>query len=834
MSSGGKGDALRKLARAGFRVPRFVVIDSSHFVSFLASREVPIAALLRSGRSPLEVAASVEEHLRTCATPSASEAAIGESLARAWSDWDGRRRFAVRSSALGEDGKEQSFAGQYDTFLGVAGKKEILERIRLCWCSKFSARAIEYASTHGLDPLGPMAVIVQEMVRSDVSGVMFTANPVALEPEQFVISASRGLGEGVVSGSADCDEWVLDQPGGGGVLSERVSDGSRGSCLTRGQLSELFQLGEAVEKGAGFVPQDIEWAYEGKTLFILQSRPITTLDGVRKDLPKEVFDSSNIGESYIGVCTPLTLSFVQQNYQRLVEALLEDLGLGRRAIEESRAVTSRLVVPHEGHLYYRLDRWYALFDFLPGGSLLKPLFSSFIGSAGVAPAAARGGKFVGLFQGLAALRRLVLGYARRSSGQGRFEADYEALVREYAEERLDRLESSDELRRALKEFHDRLFPIWRAPTFNDLYSVVAYGLCKKLFLRLHRDKKETDLQQALKLGRGIEGLGPIEDMAALRSVLLRDPNVVEGFRSASVAEIVEEFRSGKLALRFPDADAAIRRFVKKWQYRGVDELKLEGASFAEAPGLIFENIRAELDLASKEGPAHGSDANPPGEAGSSSRVMRAVMDRTREALSKREKYRIYRGEIFGITRSISMRAGRALAREGYLSDPSDVLYLEMSELYPGPDRSGFAASAAARRAEHATYRGESVPQRFYRYGETLLVPLRRSARSGEGLVGEGCFSGEVEAEFLQFRPSIAIEDCRGRILVLRNAEPGHVVYFRHLKGVVIERGSLLSHCVIAARELKIPVIIGVDGLTERLPASGRLRMNGETGSVRLC
>jgi pyruvate,water dikinase len=200
---------------------------------------------------------------------------------------------AVRSSACAEDSEAASFAGQQETFLNVRGREEVLERIKDCWASFFSERALFYRSRKGnLSDLG-MAVVVQRQLAPDRSGVMFTIDPVRRRRDQMMIEAVWGLGEAVVSGSATPDHYIVSRDGvvkkaqvsvqemavradaSGGVRQFALTAEEGGArVLSDADLAELARIGRQLETHFGH-PLDVEWAYEGGTLYLLQSRPVT-------------------------------------------------------------------------------------------------------------------------------------------------------------------------------------------------------------------------------------------------------------------------------------------------------------------------------------------------------------------------------------------------------------------------------------------------------------------------------------------------------------------------------------------------------------------------------
>ncbi len=178
---------------------------------------------------------------------------------------------AVRSSACAEDSEEASFAGQQDTFLNVLGAAETSRLVRECWASFFSERALFYRAAKGsLEDLA-MAVVVQRMVEPQKAGVLFTVDPVANRRDRMLVEAVFGLGEQVVSGHVTPDHYIVDRQGG--VHTERLR---HGGVLAPDELRQLAALGRDLQERFG-CPQDIEWAIAEGELYLLQSRPVTTL-----------------------------------------------------------------------------------------------------------------------------------------------------------------------------------------------------------------------------------------------------------------------------------------------------------------------------------------------------------------------------------------------------------------------------------------------------------------------------------------------------------------------------------------------------------------------------
>lgn len=253
--AGGKGASLAAMAAAGLNVPPGFVVRADVMATLVDPN------LLRAHARELDWAGA-QELVGACEPPREQIGAAYERLGGS---------VAVRSSACAEDSEEASFAGQQETFLDVEGADDVCTRVVECWASFFSERALFYRSQKGsLDDLD-MAVVVQTMVEAEKSGVLFTVDPVAGRRDRLLVEAVFGLGEQVVSGEVTPDHYILDRHGE--VKTERLV---HGGVLTPDELRALVEAGRSLEERFGG-PQDIEWAIVGDTLFLLQSRPVTTV-----------------------------------------------------------------------------------------------------------------------------------------------------------------------------------------------------------------------------------------------------------------------------------------------------------------------------------------------------------------------------------------------------------------------------------------------------------------------------------------------------------------------------------------------------------------------------
>ncbi len=290
--AGGKGASLGKMSVAGMPVPPAFVITASALTEAL-NRRGTLAEISELSAAFVAPGAETTDRIQSLVLDAQPWDMLRNDIGDAYASLGEGAFVAVRSSACAEDGETASFAGQQETFLNVRGMSQLLEKVIECWASFFSERALFYRQKKGsLYDLG-MAVVVQRQIASDKSGVMFTNDPIRKRSDQMVIEAAFGLGEALVSGLITPDNYVVRRDGrikrsrvsrqdqmivrndGGGTVTVDLDDeAATATVLDEREVTRLVDVGMQLESEFG-APQDIEWAFEGDQLFVLQSRPIT-------------------------------------------------------------------------------------------------------------------------------------------------------------------------------------------------------------------------------------------------------------------------------------------------------------------------------------------------------------------------------------------------------------------------------------------------------------------------------------------------------------------------------------------------------------------------------
>jgi pyruvate,water dikinase len=881
---GGKAHGLARLVAAGARVPPFCVITTEAFAEHLGAPGLApqVEEALRAlaaldgtrDRAALEQrAALLRDHIDAAPLPAALAAAVQALLPGL-----GPGPFAVRSSMVGEDGESRSFAGQLDTYL-FQRAEDVPAAVVRCWASAFTARALVYRGRAGeAASLPRMGVVIQQMITGRVSGVMFTSNPTNGRADEVLLSACWGAGEGVVSGRANCDEFTADRAGS--ELSVHVADkdlqvvrradGGPGTeevpvpeaqrsvrCLTRTELQTLVLEGVRLAQTLGGA-LDIEWTLDAQGVYLLQARPITALAARRSeptesDCPEVVWDNSNIQESYCGVTTPLTFSFARGAYASVYEQVMRVADLPEAEIAANRPLLDNLLGLLAGRVYYNINNWYRMLQQLPSFQRNKQDMEKMMGLD--SPVDFVTDEPRGLLLKLRRIPRLIslgIRLMRRFSIMDRevqrFIADFESGYQSIASQRPRFHELSfSALMALLRRVDEELLGRWHTPIINDLYVMMSSGRLRRTVERAVGAETAAPLIANLMGGEdGIESTEPTRQIFRLSAMARSQP----ALRAALMEPACTLSEVRRLS---PEFGARLDDYIERYGDRCMGELKLETVSLREDPSFLLRLLRSYLDredldveaIAQKERKLRADAEAQLRSALGALRFGRArkVLSAARTAVKHRENMRLMRTRMFGLVRDLYRALGERLAAAGRLVHPRDVFYLTVQEIksyYEGTAVSADTRTlSTARKAEYAAFQSLSLLHRIHTrgpvyHGNALGEPTPRPPARGTGsrqLRGTGCYPGVVEAAArIILNPGDDL-NLAGKILVTLRTDPGWAPLFPLCRGILVERGSTLSHSAILARELGIPAIVGIPELLRTVQDGERLHLDGSSGLI---
>ncbi len=864
---GAKAAALSRLERAGFPVPPWFVLSPDAFS--ISARDVGIEPeAVFGGDTGSESAQLI--------TPSA---AVRAALARAVAKLGANGRpLAVRSTMPDEDGKLRSFAGQFESFLGVS-HEAVADRVAEVWRSAFDERADHYRAS-----LAPKSrqwlppVLVQRMVDADAAGVAFSADPVSGRRGIAVVAAVPGLGCGLVHGECAGDEFKVDRAGR--VLSRSISEKhyayrpaensssgirkvplspghSLAPALSEEQVQEVAALARRCAQHFG-APQDIEWAFSGGELWLLQSRPITSLSHMPDpDAPLAVWDNSNIAESYSGVTTPLTFSFVRLAYSHVYRELCRIGGVDEATISANERALRSMIGLLRGRIYYNLLSWYQLLALTPGFRHNRSYLDRMLGLREDVREEAlekiecrpNDSKIHRLWNMVKVVASALANHLTIERRIARFNERVEQALN-LPPAAIEDLRT-DELVVQWHALADSLLKKWDAPLVNDYFAMFFHGALERLVERWFPER-DRGLANSLLQGEGnIISVEPARRMLEMADLAKTRPGWSDLLRQAP-RHVVERSMLG-----FPKFQKLYRDYLTEFGDRCLEELKLESPTLNDDPLPLLRSI-GELARSGRAAP--GSARGPREKAehrvsevlGASplrQAVFRWILRNTRARVRERENLRFQRTRVFGRVRRIFVELGRRLHALDLLQEPRDIFYLDLDEILGFVEGTATCADlrglAMLRRSEFARYKDMPPPaERFETRGivhhghEFEAVPSIEKdgeVENGDTRTGQPGSPGRIQARVRVVKDPRGAQIGRNEILVAERTDPGWVVLFSSAKGLLIEHGSLLSHTAIVARELGIPTVIGIPGATEWLSNGDLIELDGDSGTVRrLC
>ena len=845
---GGKATALLDLSEGNFNIPEWVVVLPSAFEE----------------TKHLEQRKLLEQELSEVIEVLGAEG-----------------KYAVRSSALSEDGIATSFAGQFETYLWI-GAEEIISAVYKVWESAFSERVKAYKEQRQLaKEIEVPAVIIQKMVCASEAGVAFAVNPMNGDIKTAIVSAVFGLGSSLVDGACDADVYEVDKWGqvlkrtlGEKEVKHGIENGELKVIRSPGQRNRTVLSDDQIKAVATLARkasrhfnkyQDIEWAFEEGKLYLLQSRPITTLGLTLEEKGMVgVFDNSNIAESYIGTTMPLTFSFIRKAYAEVYRQFCRNFGVSETVIQRETQIFDNMLGFVDHRVYYNLVSWYKLLAILPGYQFNKKFMEQMMGVKGELPEA-----FVksletpeakGLDRTKDLLRLIKTGFKMLGEYR-RLEKSIKKFYKRL-DESLGKIDVQnmrlDELYSYYKLLEKKLMTKWDAPLANDFFCMIGHGLLRNLSKKWLED--ESLANQFLIGQGGIISAKPAE-MIGQMGAYVREKALEKLFLEGSLQAIEREVET------LPELKSQINEYLTIFSDRCLDELKLESRTVADDPLILYRAIGAN-SMNRRKGETFNLDQLLEEQVdtklkGLKRRCYIKVVKAARRLVRNRENLRFERTRLFGRVRQIFLEIGMRWASTGLIENQEDIFYLEVQEILGVIDHTATnyhlkELIALRKRDYQRDALKEDPPRRFMVKGcfgsskriddfnETMqnaLIKDMTDGERGEGeedsvehiniLTGLGCSSGIVEgyARVVLDPKEAGLQF--GEILIAKQTDPGWILLFNMAAGVVVERGSLLSHAAIVSRELGLPAVVSVEDVTKKIQDGDYIRLDGTKGIVEI-
>ncbi|XP_065282677.2 rifampicin phosphotransferase-like isoform X1 [Dermacentor albipictus] len=871
--SGGKGAslaALRMLAKQGLQmnVPEGFVITTTAYEKF--SRHPDFQAAVRSLSSitsftesqSIEACNKAVRLLESLPLPEDVQAAIGSTYRMVFGEASRDIRVAVRSSAVGEDSEDMSSAGQMDTFLAVTGVETVMKMVAKCWSSQFTHIACGYKRHYGQPLDSPMAVVVQAMAPADAAGVLFTCDSRTGDARRVLITANDGLGDSVVSGKTDPDTVVLERcaktgdvrvaeicigakqhktvvlEGGGTELQPASSTNGTKCCLSEEQIMRLGRLAGELENAFGG-PRDVEWAFKGDTLYILQARPVTSLY-----LPTDVELMHELDEGFrtMDEClTKANIGEVVNCSQSPLGSAIFTNGLMLFNKEDTNERAKRFHIPYHdrffvtalGNVFFPASN--DMFNMRGEGSFRKGLAY-----------AMRGGCMEDEDVNRLMRERAKLRFAgSKFYSIGKMVSDLwncEKLVtegyRKYYDMKLP-VGRGDDSRKIFEEICRSLMIMSRSVQVHgatNLYSILANSLAFTMLAKLRGEWTDAVLSDFGSLMTSAGDVWSAEVPCALQKMaaeISRHPEAGDFKRM--------DAESALRWLQEKDAGKTLREFLSRHGHRCINEFDVYSKTWAMDPKPLVKNLQVmtgTVDAYTKE-PLPIEEAVDRLDIKLTSfkrKLLIWLMRKCRRAVSLRELSKNLLVKTVDALRSACWLLGEQMHREGRLPEPSVLFFLDILEidLLLRTRSPKLVAKALRRQRLHPFMKKRMFPE-LVKGIPTMVSDTNENGSVGARTLVKGTpVSGGIAEGPARVVHTIdeATQIERGDVLVAYCTDIAWSPFFPLLSGVVTELGGLISHGAVVAREYGIPCIVGATGATSAIRPGSMVQLDGSKGTLR--
>ncbi len=760
----------------------------------------------------------------------------------------------VRSSAVGEDSVAAAFAGLLESIfpVEVGDPAALVDAVRRCVASRMAPRVRAYEEARNVRLQG-IAVVVQRLVPSAAAGVLFT-DGVTLRGEWC-----RGFGQALVDGAITPGAFRLDRRMGARRAAhvERLPEDGSPFPLANDVAQALVKHATTLERRRG-LSLDVEWTVDGEgALWIVQARPVT-------DRRTFLWSNANISENFPTPVTPLLVSFARAGYDAYFRNLAREFGIEDARIAAHDEAFRGIVDAHGARLYYNLSHIHAVLRLMPFGDWLVDSFDVFVGAGSSSPEGRR------VMDEITALGRVLVHVARAyrdlPARVGRFERVVDDVAARFHPRVIPTM-TTRELGEGIEAILDVRLRRWIDASLADCAAAVTYRALQTLLRVIDPDDEHAPSHgaedpaarhHALLKGLDVAGAWSLRALWDLAVAVRGDRPARESLVSCGGSFAV--FR-GALA---PEIGARVDDWLDRFGFRGSGELLLTEPSLAEEPDRLLPLLARYVDAAGDtdvESPVRAFERQCAERERETTRLrdrlrgtrrpLRPLFDAlvraTQTSVKLRERARFRQALLYTRLRGVALALGRRLVEAGSTSAVDDVFFLRAGELsdlaagrvFPGDVR----VLVASRRAEHATLSALDLPDVFTLAAGAFVTPsaaetsalpspdvpfddagvLRGVPASGGRIAGRAAVLGGL-ADAGKLVP--------GDVLVARQTDPGWAPLFFLVKGLVLERGGMLSHGSILARELGIPSVVGVPEATTRITHGRDIVVDGDAGDVR--
>jgi len=798
---GAKAAHLSKMKRAGFPVPDGFAISTAAFLSFFIAKY-----------EMTDLITEIQSELKRI----------------------GAGKYMVRSSAIGEDSDENSFAGQLDSFISTAEESEIIAHLQKCWAS-YNKENVRVYEKHSGKKLNGMGVVIQQLIEPDFAGVIFTRSH--LKAGQLLVEYVEGHGEKLVSGA---------------MTPQSFHYSNKESLPEKDHLPELktgLAIAQQIEQFYGS-PTDIEWALKDGVFYVVQARPITS-----QIKETEVYwSNTNVNENYPNPLSPLLYSIARDAYYHYFKNLSRLFRVSAAEIRGLESAYANVIGVFGCKMYYNMSSIHEILSASPFAELLIKSFDNFVGYSAE-------NKSIRKDSGIRSKLSFIKEFISLNRNLEKNVVEFETIVDDYSRQSKKAVVTED-LRSCFHGFIETRMHSWYRASLADFFAMTYHGLLGKFCSNYYGDEASGIQNKLIQAIPGLISTGPIIDMYDLIGKIKNDREAYQNFNDLTPQEFLlwlENSNSSK------EIKKAIQTYLENWGFRCSGELMLTSENYIEKPDSFIALLQQYEKLPNQD--PEDIITHKFLEAGVAKQDFRKkivsrsgwfmpktwvqigllnfFVKRAGQGIASRERVRLKQALLYFRFKQVLQKIEKEFIKKGLLKNEGDILFLTYPEISEHLSASSMLFKITPqiineRKSEFVRASELNYPDDFYTSRGINAAPadviqkdkLTETAGSLKGMCACGgviegrakVLSTVLEAGKLQ----------KGDILVTRQTDPGWVVVFPLISGLIVERGGMLSHGAIVSREFGIPAIVGVDSATTIIKDGDLIILNANTGEITIC
>lgn len=825
MTIGNKARFLMEMKAAGFRVPGGCALDKDEYFNFLKANNLEKFVKDKIAELNKDNIREISEELRTKVL---SASLPDESLQKIKEIIDPNKKYAVRSSGAKEDLAEFSFAGQYESFLNCDGDREIAEGVVKCYASAFGVTVLSYLSNHTIDLSDfYMGVVVEEMVNSEISGVCFTVNPVTGKDKEMLIETVEGLGENLVSGRVEPEEYLYNW------YDDTLEIPASNKMLTEDKCREIGKEFLEIMKKFGY-PCDIEFAIENGKLYILQSRKITKINysGI-----EDVWTTADFKDG--GVSATVCLPYMWSLYEYIWNYTIKKFTMDSKIIFEKDFHGQLL-----GDMFYGRPYWNLSYVKLAMSRVIGYKEREFDSEYGIKINYEGDGNTTGLTPKSAiAIARMALAQKKILKERNENAENLKAELLDLYGKRKDAYDN-----KTIKDIKKEWLELTRE---NYLFSESTYFwqiFINTIHQSLYKDGllkyvSESDYLTMLSCIEDISHLLPFYEIWDISREIRHDEESLNHWKNTDSKKLASEIGEDKYKME------SVRHLVSEFGYHSDKELDVAYPCYFEDPEPYIIHIKNSILLDDSFSPKNDKETGRQNyeaifdkiknqtSAGKYKKI-RTKVDKMRKMLWWREEFRDLSTRFYYLIRVYTIELSKKLVEEKVIEREDDIWFIKVAMLWDylegRTDVETLRKMVIKNREYYNAFRNYISENEIGSVfdGKGTSEETLNNGRNKLALKGIGANNGIVTGTARVIKDFSEIDRLSAdEILVTRFTDTGWTPIFAILKGIVTEYGGILCHAAIVSREYGIPAVVACHDVMDTIEDGQTITINGTTGEV---